>query len=81
MRSFAGSLVLLALLGPVAGCDGGGTAKPAASTAASEDIGEVIATVNGVQIGAASFLFSIMALPRHIDRLPPESENTGITDT
>ncbi len=55
MRSFAGSLVLLALLGPVAGCDGGGTAKPAASTAASEDIGEVIATVNGVQIGAKEF--------------------------
>ncbi|MFC1461679.1 glycosyltransferase family 2 protein [Verrucomicrobiota bacterium] len=37
--------------------------------------------VNGVQIGAASFLFSIMALPRHIDHLPPEAENTGITDT
>lgn len=41
----------------------------------------LICLVNGVQIGAASFLFSIMALPRHIDRLPPESENTGIADT
>lgn len=41
----------------------------------------LICLVNGVQIGAASFLFSIMALPRHIDRLPSESENTGITDT
>ncbi|MBU0713759.1 MAG: glycosyltransferase family 2 protein [Verrucomicrobia bacterium] len=41
----------------------------------------LICLVNGVQIGAASFLFSIMALPRHIDRLPPESENTGIMDT
>jgi len=41
----------------------------------------LICLVNGVQIGAASFLFSIMALPRHIDRLPPESENTGVTDT
>ena len=41
----------------------------------------LICLVNGVQIGAASFLFSIMALPRHIDRLPPESVNTGITDT
>lgn len=41
----------------------------------------MICLVNGVQIGAASFLFSIMALPRHIDRLPPESENTGVTDT
>ncbi|MBI2438831.1 MAG: glycosyltransferase [Lentisphaerae bacterium] len=41
----------------------------------------MICLVNGVQIGAASFLFSIMALPRHIDRLPPASANTGITDT
>ena len=41
----------------------------------------LICLVNGVQIGAASFLLSIMALPRHIDRLPQESENTGITDT
>ncbi|MBU4211715.1 MAG: glycosyltransferase family 2 protein [Verrucomicrobia bacterium] len=41
----------------------------------------LICLVNGVQIGAASFLFSIMALPRHIDRLPPEAENTGVTDT
>ncbi|MDD5676887.1 MAG: glycosyltransferase [Kiritimatiellae bacterium] len=41
----------------------------------------LICLVNGVQIGAASFLFSIMALPRHIDQLPPQSENTGITDT
>ena len=41
----------------------------------------LICLVNGVQIGAASLLFSIMALPRHIDQLPPESANTGITDT
>ncbi len=41
----------------------------------------MICLVNGVQIGAASFLFSIMALPRHIDRLPPESANTGVMDT
>ncbi len=41
----------------------------------------LICLVNGVQVGAASFLFSIMALPRHIDRLPPEAEATGITDT
>ncbi|MBI2441833.1 MAG: glycosyltransferase [Lentisphaerae bacterium] len=41
----------------------------------------MICLVNGVQIGAASFLFSIMALPRHIDRLPAAVENTGITDT
>ena len=41
----------------------------------------LICLVNGVQIGASSFLFSIMALPRHIDRLPPESEHTGIADT
>lgn len=41
----------------------------------------LICLVNGVQIGAASFLFSVMALPRHIDQLPPEAEDTGITDT
>lgn len=37
--------------------------------------------VNGVQIGTASFLFSIMALPRHIDQLPPQAKSTGIKDT
>lgn len=41
----------------------------------------LICLVNGVQVGAASFLFSIMALPRHIERLPPEAESTGIADT
>jgi hypothetical protein len=41
----------------------------------------LICLVNGVQVGAASFLFSIMALPRHIDRMPPEAEKTGIADT
>jgi len=41
----------------------------------------LICLVNGVQIGAASFLFSIMALPRHIDQMPPEAEETGIADT
>jgi len=37
--------------------------------------------VNGVQVGAASFLFSIMALPRHLDQLTPDIEDTGILDT
>ncbi|MDO9541374.1 MAG: glycosyltransferase family 2 protein, partial [Kiritimatiellia bacterium] len=41
----------------------------------------LICLVNGVQIAAASFLFSIMALPRHIDRLSPAAADTGITDT
>ncbi|MBU4200153.1 MAG: glycosyltransferase family 2 protein [Verrucomicrobia bacterium] len=41
----------------------------------------VLCLVNGVQLGAASFLFSIMALPRHLDHLPPEARDTGITDT
>ncbi len=36
--------------------------------------------VNGLQIWLASYLASIMALPRHIDHLPPEAENTGIVD-
>ncbi|MFA7159839.1 MAG: glycosyltransferase [Kiritimatiellia bacterium] len=41
----------------------------------------LICLVNGVQVGAASFLFSIMALPRHIDQMTPEAEKTGIADT
>lgn len=41
----------------------------------------LICLVNGVQVGAASFLFSIMALPRHIDQMPPEAKDTGIADT
>ncbi len=36
--------------------------------------------VDGVQLGLASYIFSIMALPRHIDALTAENENTGITD-
>jgi len=36
--------------------------------------------VDGVQLGLASYVFSIMALPRHIDTLAPENENTGIAD-
>ncbi len=41
----------------------------------------VLCLVNGVQLGAASFLFSIMALPRHLDRLTREVQDTGIADT
>ncbi len=57
MRSFSGSLVLVALLGTLAGCDGGDAPKdkPAASTTVATDIGDVIATVNGVQIGSKEF--------------------------
>ena len=36
--------------------------------------------VDGVQIGLTSYLFSIMALPRHIDTLAPGDEDTGIVD-
>lgn len=36
--------------------------------------------VDGVQLGLASYLFSIMALPRHIDALTAENEDTGIAD-
>jgi hypothetical protein len=36
--------------------------------------------VDGVQLGMASYLFSIMALPRHIDTLAPSAENTGVAD-
>ena len=54
--SAASVLVLVALLG--VGCDSGsGAAKdaPVSTTASSVDIGEVIATVNGVQIGSKEF--------------------------
>jgi hypothetical protein len=40
----------------------------------------VILLVNGVQIAAASYLFSIMALPRHIDNMPPDLKSTGLSD-
>jgi glycosyltransferase involved in cell wall biosynthesis len=41
----------------------------------------VLCLVNGVQLGAASFFFSIMALPRHLDHVPTEVWDTGIADT
>jgi glycosyltransferase involved in cell wall biosynthesis len=40
----------------------------------------LVLLVDGVQLGLASYLFSIMALPRHIDLLPDEAEDTGIAD-
>lgn len=36
--------------------------------------------VNGLQVWLAAYLASIMALPRHLDSLPAEAEDTGITD-
>jgi peptidyl-prolyl cis-trans isomerase C len=56
MRAFAGSLlVVVSLLG--VGCDGGAAPKDKAeaSAAPATDIGEVVATVNGVQIGSKEF--------------------------
>ncbi|NCD33124.1 MAG: glycosyltransferase [Spartobacteria bacterium] len=38
----------------------------------------LICLANGVQIGAASYLFSIMALPRRLDGVVPEVANTEI---
>ncbi len=40
----------------------------------------LLCLVNGVQVGAASYLFSIMALPRHIEILPSQAQETGIKD-
>jgi glycosyltransferase involved in cell wall biosynthesis len=40
----------------------------------------LLVLVNGVQLGLASYIFSIMALPRHIDTMPDESGDTGIAD-
>jgi hypothetical protein len=36
--------------------------------------------INGVQLGAAGYLFSIMAMPRHLDAIPPDVRDTGISD-
>jgi glycosyltransferase involved in cell wall biosynthesis len=36
--------------------------------------------VDGVQLGLASYLFSIMALPRHIDEFSAEAGDTGVAD-
>lgn len=41
----------------------------------------VIFLVNGVQLGTTFYLLSIMALPRHIDQLPPQAIDTGIANT
>jgi len=38
----------------------------------------VLCLVSGVQIAAASYLFSIMALPRQIDDMPLQARETGI---
>ena len=40
----------------------------------------LILLLDGLQLGLASYLFSIMALPRHIDVLAAEAEDTGIAD-
>lgn len=40
----------------------------------------LILLVDGVQFGLSSYLFSIMALPRHIDTFTSETGDTGIAD-
>ena len=40
----------------------------------------VIFLVNGVQLGAAFYLLSIMALPRRLDQIPAQAADTGIPD-
>ncbi len=57
------SLLILVALGGLAAasstlvaCDGGAKDGATASTATTEDIGEVLATVNGIQIGSKEFL-------------------------
>lgn len=36
----------------------------------------LLCLVNGIQLGAAGYLFSIMALPRHLDEVPPRVSDT-----
>lgn len=40
----------------------------------------VICLLNGVQLGSASFLFSIMALPRHFESIPDDVADTSVPD-
>jgi glycosyltransferase involved in cell wall biosynthesis len=40
----------------------------------------VLCAVNGVQLGASAYLFSIMALPRRMDDIAPEDSATAIRD-
>ncbi len=40
----------------------------------------LLCLVNGIQLAAAGYLFSIMALPRHFDELPPQARDTGVRD-
>ncbi len=40
----------------------------------------LLCLVNGVQVGSASYLFSIMALPRHLDTTPAQAEDTAVAD-
>lgn len=40
----------------------------------------VICLVNGVQLATTFYLLSIMALPRHLDKIPPQVADTGIPD-
>jgi len=40
----------------------------------------LICTMNAIQMGTAAYLLSIMALPRHLDALPPQARKTGISD-
>ena len=40
----------------------------------------LVALAAASTLGAASFLFSIMALPRHFDRIPDDVADTGVPD-
>src|SRR5688572_236516 len=57
MRARSSLVVLLAAFFAAAGCDGGAgtTSSGSTTTTAQADIGEVLATVNGVQIGSKEF--------------------------
>jgi len=41
----------------------------------------IICLVNGVQLAAASYIFSIMALPRHVDKLSYPGKTTGLPES
>ena len=40
----------------------------------------VIILVNGMQLAVSNYLYSVMALPRHLDAVPPAAKDTALQD-
>jgi hypothetical protein len=40
----------------------------------------VLCILNGVQMAVANYLYSVMALPRHLDAIPRSARDTALQD-